>query len=166
MINLQDFISYLSNQGFTLSSGVPCSYFKDLLINLERNSDIHYVTATREDEAVGLASGYFLGDGKKCFLIMQNSGLANIGDALTSLAQLYQIPLLILVSYRGLEPDNDFPEHSIMGKVTESVLDAYKVPYWNLKEINWVKTLDLAVNKMNKTSLPVCLLIEKGVLSE
>ena len=166
MINLQEFISYLSDQGFTLSSGVPCSYFKDLLINLEKDPDILYVPATREDEAVGIASGYFLGDGKKCFLIMQNSGLANIGDALTSLAQLYQIPLLILVSYRGLEPDNDFPEHSIMGEVTESVLQAYKVPYWNLKEINWMKILDLALKKMDKSSLPVCLLVEKGVLSE
>jgi phosphonopyruvate decarboxylase len=166
MINLQEFVSYLSNQGFTLSSGVPCSYFKDLLINIEKEPDIHYVPATREDEAVGIASGYFLGDGKKCFLIMQNSGLANIGDALTSLAQLYKIPILLFVSYRGLEPDNDFPEHSIMGKVTENVLDAYKVPYWNLREINWVKTLDQAISRMEKTSSPVCLLVEKGVLSE
>lgn len=166
MINIQEFISYLSNQDFTLSSGVPCSYFKDLFINLEKNPDIYYIPATREDEAVGIATGYYLGDGKKCFLIMQNSGLANIGDALTSLAQLYKIPLLLFVSYRGLKPDNDFPEHSIMGEVTESVLDAYKVPYWNLGEINWIKTLEAAISKMEKTSLPVCLLVEKGVLSE
>ena len=166
MINLQEFISYLSDQDFTLSSGVPCSYFKDLLINLEKYPDIYYIPSTREDEAVGIASGYFLGDSKKCFLIMQNSGLANIGDALTSLAQLYQIPLLLFVSYRGLEPDNDFPEHSIMGEVTESVLNAYKVPYWNLEENNWKKTLDLAIGKMKSTSLPVCLLVKKGVLSE
>ncbi len=166
MINLQEFISYLSEQGFTLSSGVPCSYFKDFLITLEKNPDIYYIPATREDEAVGIASGYFLGDSKKCFLVMQNSGLANIGDALTSLVQLYQIPILLFVSYRGLEPDNDFPEHSIMGEVTENVLDAYKVPYWNLEESNWVKTLDVAIGKMDKTSLPVCLLVEKGVLSE
>jgi len=166
MINLQEFISYLSDQGFTLSSGVPCSYFKDLFISLEKNPDIHYIPATREDEAVGIATGYFFGDGKKCFLIMQNSGLANIGDALTSLAQLYKIPLLLFVSYRGLEPDRDFPEHSIMGEVTENVLNAYKVPYWRLNENNWVKTLNQAINKMEKDSLPVCLLIEKGVLSE
>lgn len=165
MIDTEQFLSFLSGQGFSLASGVPCSYFKDLFTAIEASKEINYVPATREDEAVGIASGYFLG-GKNSFLILQNSGLATIGDALTSLAQLYKFPLLIFVSYRGLEPDADFPEHLVMGDVTEDVLEAYQIPYWILKEENWKSFLERAIKVMKVASSPVCILVRKGVLSQ
>ena len=165
MIESADFLSYLLDNGFTFSTGVPCSYFRDLLIALEKDERHTYLPATREDEAMGIATGYFLGGGK-IFLIMQNSGLANIGDALTSLTQLYQIPLLIFVSYRGLESDRDFPEHVIMGDVTIPVLDAYQIPYWTIEEHNWKNVLDNALEVMEELSKPICILVKKGVLSE
>ena len=164
MINTIEILDYLKRKGFTLSTGVPCSYFKNVINSLEKDDTLQYIPATREDEAIGIASGYFFG-GKQSFLLMQNSGLATIGDALTSLAQLYKVPLLIFVSYRGLEPDADFPEHLIMGDVTENVLKAYHLPYWILEEENWQNILELSINKMNEISLPVCLLVKQGVLS-
>ena len=97
---------------------------------------------------------------------MQNSGLGNIGDSLTSLAQLYKLPMLILISYRGLEDDRDFPEHSIMGEVFEPMLKVLKVPYWDLTEERWETDLEKAVKKMNETSSPVALLVNKGVLCQ
>ncbi len=165
MIDSADFLSYLSDNDFTFSTGVPCSYFRNLLLALEKDDRFTYLPATREDEAIGISTGYFLGGGRT-FLIMQNSGLANIGDAITSLTQLYKIPLLIFVSYRGLEPDKDFPEHSIMGDVTKPVLDAYQIPYWVIKETNWKVVLDNALEVMEELSKPVCILVKKGVLSE
>ena len=164
MIDTEKFLSFLSEQGFSLASGVPCSYFKDLFTALEESKEINYIPATREDEAVGILCGYFLG-GKDGFLILQNSGLATIGDALTSLAQLYKIPLLIFVSYRGLEPDADFPEHLIMGDLTEDVLEAYQIPYWILNEDNWQSFLERAIKVMKVASSPVCILVKKEVLS-
>ena len=89
---------------------------------------------------------------------MQNSGLATIGDALTSLAQLYKIPLLLLVSYRGLEPDKDFPEHSVMGKVTEDVLKAYNIPSWEIVEDGWKKSLNIAAD--------ICIYTNKNITIE
>jgi sulfopyruvate decarboxylase TPP-binding subunit len=74
--------------------------------------------------------------------------------------------MLIFVSYRGLEPDKDFPEHSIMGEVTEDVLKAYRIPYWELEEDNWKRTLENALTTMNGESCPVSLLVKKGVFSE
>lgn len=165
MIDSADFLSYLTDNGFTFSTGVPCSYFRDLLLALEKDDRFTYLPATREDEAMGIATGYFLGGGR-IFLIMQNSGLANIGDAITSLTQLYKIPLLIFVSYRGLEPDRDLPEHIIMGDVTKPVLDAYQIPYWAIEETNWKVVLDNALEVMEELSKPVCILVKKGVLSE
>jgi len=162
MIAPDEFLNALKQQGFSIASGVPCSYFKDLLTSLETDNEIKYIPATREDEAIGIVCGSYFG-GKTGIVVMQNSGFAVIGDALTSLAQLYEIPMLILVSWRGLEPDKDSPEHSIMGEVTENVLEAYHIPYWELKETDWQRTLEIALSVMNEQSLPVCLIVKTGV---
>ncbi len=167
MIDPSEFISFLEKK-FRFISGVPCSYFKEFLAYLashETETHLTHVYATREDEAIGIASGVAF-SGKRALVYMQNSGLGNIGDALTSLVQLYKLPMLMLISYRGLEPDKDFPEHSIMGEVNEPLLKAFKVPYWNLSEDRWETDLTNAMKKMEETSSPVALLVKKGVLCQ
>ncbi len=163
MIDSTDFLIFLVNHGFSFASGVPCSYFKQMIDKVQMLDAISYVPATREDEAIGIASGIAFG-GKRAFVIMQNSGYATIGDALTSLAQLYRLPMLIIISYRGLEPDRDFPEHSLMGEVTEDLLKSYRVPFWDLKKESWHQTLEDAIARMEETSRPVALLIREGVV--
>ncbi|UCG01922.1 MAG: hypothetical protein JSW11_20265 [Candidatus Heimdallarchaeota archaeon] len=167
MIDPNEFVSFLETE-FQFISGVPCSYFKEFLAYLDSHKSetiLTHVYATREDEAIGIASGVAFSE-KKAVVYMQNSGLGNIGDALTSLAQLYKLPMLLLISYRGLELDKDFPEHSLMGEVNEPVLKALKVPYWNLSEDGWKVEIRTAVKKMEETSCPVALLVEKGVLCQ
>ena len=163
MINSSEFLDFLREEGFSFATGVPCSYFSRMINEFENLESISYIPAAREDEAVGIASGVAFG-GARAFVIMQNSGYATIGDALTSLAQLYKLPMLIIISWRGLEPDRDFPEHSIMGEVTEEALAGYRVPYWELKEEGWQQTIKLALMKMEETSRPVGLLVKQGVL--
>ncbi len=163
MIDPHNFLKFLREQGFSLATGVPCSYFYRIINELTATEIIRYVPASREDEAIGIASGVAFG-GKKACVIMQNSGYATIGDALTSLAQLYRLPMMIIISWRGLEPDRDFPEHSIMGEVTLDTLVSYHLPYWELKEDDWQETTGLAVTKMIETSRPVALLVKQGVL--
>ncbi|MFW9787769.1 MAG: thiamine pyrophosphate-binding protein [Candidatus Thorarchaeota archaeon] len=163
MINSSEFLDVLYKRGFAFATGVPCSYFSRIINGLENYDTISYIPATREDEAVGIASGLAFG-GAQAFVIMQNSGYATIGDALTSLAQLYKLPMLLIISWRGLEPDRDFPEHSLMGEVTEDILSSYRVPYFELKQEDWQATLDTALSKMNETSQPVALLVKQGVL--
>lgn len=163
MINSLQFLNLLQEKGFSFATGVPCSYFSQILNELENHEIIKYIPASREDEAVGIASGVAFG-GTKAFVIMQNSGYATIGDALTSLAQLYKLPMLLIISWRGLEPDRDFPEHSLMGEVTQDTLSAYRLPFWELRMEEWQQTIDLAVTKMEETSRPVALLVKQGVL--
>ena len=163
MISPSEFLEFMHEKDFTIATGVPCSYFSRVINGFESYKSIKYIPATREDEAVGIASGAAIG-GTRVFVIMQNSGYATIGDALTSLAQLYKLPMLLIISWRGLEPDRDFPEHSIMGDVTEKSLASYQVPYWNLEEKDWQMILQSAVEKMNETSRPVALLVKQGVL--
>jgi len=163
MINTSEFLDFLHEKGFSFATGVPCSYFSRMINEFDGNTSINYVPATREDEAVGIASGVSFG-GARAFAIMQNSGYATIGDALTSLAQLYKLPMLLIISWRGLEPDHDFPEHSLMGEANEEALAAYRVPFWELKQEEWKQTIELALNKMDETSRPVALLVKQGVL--
>ena len=163
MIDSSVFLNFLRDKGFSFATGVPCSYFSRIIDELSAPVSIKYVPASREDEAVGIASGVAFG-GERAFVIMQNSGYATIGDALTSLAQLYKLPMLIIISWRGLEPDLDFPEHSLMGEVTEDTLDCYRLSYLELKEEDWQHTIESAITKMDETSRPVALLVKQGVL--
>ncbi|MHA1977675.1 MAG: thiamine pyrophosphate-binding protein [Candidatus Hodarchaeales archaeon] len=166
MINLNDFVSYIEDN-YDLLSGVPCSYFKEFLSkigDIKGVAQIKHIIATREDEAIGIATGAALSQ-KRALVYMQNSGLGNIGDALTSLAQLYKLPMLILVSSRGLEDDSDFPEHSIMGEINDNLLETLKLKYWDLKQSNWQESMKKARSLMDEQSLPVVLMVKKGVLS-
>ncbi|MGY5872754.1 MAG: thiamine pyrophosphate-binding protein [Candidatus Thorarchaeota archaeon] len=164
MINPSEFLTFLREKEFSFATGVPCSYFSRMINEFEINQEsITYIPATREDEAVGIASGVAFG-GSRAFVIMQNSGYATIGDALTSLAQLYKLPMLLIISWRGLEPDRDFPEHSLMGDVTEETLAGYQVPFWELTHEDWQQTIESALAKMEETSQPVALLVKQGVL--
>lgn len=163
MINPSELLSFLNEKGFSFATGVPCSYFARIINELADHKIIKYIPASREDEAIGIASGMALGE-ERAFVIMQNSGYATIGDALTSLAQLYKLPMLLIISWRGLEADRDFPEHSLMGEVTQETLSSFNVPYWELRIEEWQQTIELALARMDETSRPVALLVRQGVL--
>ncbi len=167
MIDISEFIKFIE-ENFDLVSGVPCSYFKNLLATLAKQEEgltIKHLIATREDEAIAIATGAALSR-KRALVYMQNSGIGNIGDALTSLVQLYQLPMMLLISSRGLEDDIDFPEHSIMGDINDPLLETLKLKYWYLKEEWWQKIMQEAITEMNTQSLPVVVMVKKGVLSE
>ncbi|MHA1993858.1 MAG: hypothetical protein ACW97Z_04915 [Candidatus Hodarchaeales archaeon] len=167
MINLDEFTVFIE-ENFDLVSGVPCSYFKDFLsylTNQEGVSQLKHLIATREDEAIAIATGAALSK-KRALVYMQNSGVGNIGDALTSLVQLYKLPMMILISNRGLLEDIDFPEHSIMGEINNSLLESLNLRYWDLEIENWQKNMKNALTEMKDQSLPVVLMVKQGVLSQ
>ena len=167
MIDLNEFMIFVEDC-FDLISGVPCSYFKEFLSELARKEEelqLKHLYATREDEAIAIATGAALSN-KRALVYMQNSGLGNIGDALTSLVQLYRLPMLLLISYRGLEDDRDFPEHSLMGEINISFLESLNLRYWDLDEDNWLMSMQRAIESMDEISSPVVLLVKKGVLCQ
>ena len=127
-----EFCSALKEQGFNFASGVPCSILGDIIDCLSNDPEMTYVPATREDEAIGIATGAYLG-GKKSLVLMQNSGIGNCINALTSLVLLYKIPLLLLISWRG-EKKDDAPEHLIMGKALKELLNAIHLEHEVIEE--------------------------------
>ncbi|MGA7806672.1 phosphonopyruvate decarboxylase [Bradyrhizobium sp.] len=113
---------HLISNGFDFFSGVPCSVFGDLPCRLAENAI--YIASANEGSALATAAGAAIA-GRKTAVMMQNSGFGNIINPLTSLIQINQIPVLLLLSVRGDPSDSpDEPQHRVMGAVTRSLLDA------------------------------------------
>ena len=116
MIPVNEFLEYLKKKGFTFLSGVPCSILKPILNHILNDPDFQYIPVVRENAALGVASGAHLA-GRRGGILIQNSGLGNIVNTLTSFNLIYKIPVLMFVTWRGYK-GQDAPEHIIMGEKT------------------------------------------------
>ncbi len=108
--------------------GVPCVNLTKLLELINDDEDIEYVPVTREEEGIGICAGAYMG-GKKTAILMQNSGLGNCINALKSLTELYQFPLVMIISHRGTEGElicGQIP----MGKSTPNILKSIDFPFF------------------------------------
>jgi phosphonopyruvate decarboxylase len=115
----------LRARDFAFFSGVPCSHFGDTLDHLGPS----YHATANEGSALALAAGAYLA-GSRSAILIQNSGLGNIINPLTSLVVPYRIPVLLLVTLRGWpDPDDDEAQHAVMGSATQPMLDACGVPH-------------------------------------
>lgn len=124
MIDTQQFGEELKRLGYDFYSGVPCSFLKDL-INYAIN-ECEYVMAANEGDAVAVCAGAQV-TGRKTVVLMQNSGLGNAVSPLTSLNQIFRIPVLGFVSLRGEPGVADEPQHDLMGVITGAMLDTMKI---------------------------------------
>ena len=84
---------------------VPCVNLSRILNMIDEDDEIIHIPVTREEEGIGICAGAYLG-GKKTAILMQNSGLGNSINALKSLTELYEMPLLMIMSHRGTEGEN------------------------------------------------------------
>jgi len=103
-----------------------------------------YVAAANEGGALAIAAGAELA-GRRSAVLIQNSGFGNLVNPLTSLALTFAIPVLVFMSLRGCpDPDRDEPQHAVMGRTSQPLLDALDVPYWLLEpgEEHLAKVLD------------------------
>lgn len=81
-------------------TSVPCKQLAGVLEVLDDSDDILHVPSNKEDEGMGLCAGAFMG-GKRPAIIMQNTALGVVVNTLATLIQFYQMPLPMLISYRG-----------------------------------------------------------------
>jgi phosphonopyruvate decarboxylase len=153
----------LDRHGFDFYSGVPCSLVEDLIVALEGDRPAPWIPAVREDVAVGLAAGAWLG-GRRPAVIMQNSGLGTSLNALASLSLMYGFPALLLVTWRGFG-GRDAPEHILTGEITPSLLDLLRVPHKTLDAARAAELLAWATREMDARKSPVALLVPPGVVA-
>ena len=132
MIRPEFFIEKLRDNGIDCFAGVPDSLLKNVCAYITDHFDAsHHIITANEGAAVGLAAGHYLATGKPACVYMQNSGEGNTVNPLASLTdkEVYNIPLLLLIGWRGRPGVHDEPQHVKQGKVTTALLDVMGIRY-------------------------------------
>ena len=122
----------LKECGIGLVVSVPCINLRELLELIRADPGIEHLAVTREEEGIGICAGAHLG-GVRAAILMQNSGLGNSINALASLDLLYGIPLLMIISHRGVEGEQVSAQVP-MGELTAPLLETMGVPRYVPKE--------------------------------
>lgn len=157
----------LSQRGVRFYTGVPDSLLKSFLAYLDDNRGaLDHVIAANEGAAVALAAGHYLACRQPALVYMQNSGLGNAVNPLASLAdpEVYGIPMLLLIGWRG-EPDvPDEPQHRVQGKATPAMLNVLGIPFAVLDghsgELD--ERIRIAIETAQERRGPYALLVRKG----
>lgn len=168
MIQPKAFIEALAQGGVDFFAGVPDSLLKNLCAYItdsvprEKN-----IIAANEGNAVGLAAGYHLATGKIGCVYMQNSGEGNIVNPLLSLVDedVYHIPMLLVIGWRGEPGVHDEPQHKKQGKLTLSLLETMGVPYAVLDD-SWELQVKQALTQIRETNGVYALIVRKGTFED
>ena len=166
MISPQFFYDTLASYGINFYAGVPDSLLKNLCAYITDHSDAtHNIIAANEGGAMGLAAGHYLATGQIPVVYMQNSGEGNIINPLASLTDpdVYNIPVLLVIGWRGKPGVHDEPQHVKQGKVTTGLLNVMGIDYTVLskEEDRAEAQIKKAVAYMQATKQCYALVIEK-----
>lgn len=166
MIPADAFIEAARGRGFSRYTGVPCSYLTPFINYVINADELAYISSANEGDAVATAAGFAAG-GLRSVAMMQNSGLGNAINPLTSLTHIFDIPVLLIVTHRGEPGSPDEPQHELMGKITTDLLDLAKIPWapFPAREQDVEAALDQAVRSMESRQQPYALLMSKDTVA-
>ena len=157
-----EFAAMLKKHKMRHVSAVPDSAIQGIIQTLEGDPYFHYAPMNREDNLISWAAGLHLA-GETPFVMMQNSGIGNMLDALISLQMTYRMPLVMLISWRGLEKKDEV-QHWIWGEVQNPILEATGIPCLVLERgVRSIEsTFEQAVNLAEERRWPVAVLLRRG----
>ena len=166
-----DFYNQLAQNGIKFFTGVPDSLLKELCLCIDAEvPDDRHIIAANEGNAVALASGYHLATKSIPLVYMQNSGLGNAINPLLSLCDpdVYSIPMLIMIGWRGEPGLKDEPQHTKQGALQLDLLEKMDIPYEIISsnENDYKKKISKVFKKSLKLSCPVALVIKKGTFEK
>lgn len=169
MIAPDDLVEALDELGVDFACGVPDSLMEPLCSYLATRPRERHVLAANEGAAVGMAIGRYLSTGKPALVYLQNAGIGNTINPLVSLAdpEVYGIPMLLLVGWRGQPGSTDEPQHMKQGRVMEPLLEALELPWTTLPtdRDEAVGCLAGALREAKERSTPYVILVEKGTFA-
>lgn len=170
MIRPEFFIETLKENGIDCFAGVPDSLLKNICAYITDHFDAqHNIIAANEGAAIGLAAGHYLATDQPACVYMQNSGEGNIINPLASLTdpEVYNIPVLLLIGWRGRPGVHDEPQHVKQGKITTGLLNVMGVNYEVLskEEDKAAKQIDKAVKALQNKEV-FALVIEKDTFED
>ncbi|MBU0628873.1 MAG: phosphonopyruvate decarboxylase [Nanoarchaeota archaeon] len=172
MISCEKLYEIFKKNELTFFTGVPDSIFKDWMKFLadEHGGRVTNIIACNECEAVATAAGYNLATGKIGVVYMQNSGEGKTVNPLTSLCdkEVYSIPVLLMIGWRGEPGKKDEPQHKKMGRITINLLETLEIPYEILPtdEEDIVKSIAKMKELAEQEIKPVALIVRSGILKE
>lgn len=170
MLRPEFFISALEAHQLSFFAGVPDSLLKNICAYIADHIDAHHnIITANEGAAVGLAAGYHLATGRAAVVYMQNSGEGNAINPLASLADgdVYHIPMLLLIGWRGRPGVHDEPQHVKQGKITLGLLNTLGIDYDVLSTDETVaeKQIAKAASVLEKGDV-YALVVEKGTFDD
>jgi sulfopyruvate decarboxylase subunit alpha len=146
-------------------SALPETWLVHLIRMAEDDPNVSLVRLAKEEEGVGISAGAHLA-GVKSAMLMQNHGFLQSVNGIVSLAQLYRIPLLMLISYRGEFGERD-PWQTEGGGATEAVLQALRIPFQRLDDPAHVAARVRKAQTLAESALrPVALLLCRDLMWE
>lgn len=167
LLDASTFVAAARKASIGFYTGVPCSFLTPLINRTASDRSLRYVGAASEGEAIAIAAGAWLA-GQDTAVMCQNSGLGNAVNPLTSLNAPFRIPTLLIVTWRGQPGVKDEPQHELMGRITQRLLDVIEVPHLPFPRDSeeLAAALDEACSAMARTGLPFAFVMEKGTLRD
>lgn len=172
MLEPRSLVNFLKQKEVNFYSGVPDSLLKDFCAYIEDESHPkNHIIAANEGASIALAIGYYLSTNKVPLVYLQNSGIGNAINPLLSLASpdVYSIPLLLIIGWRGEPGVKDEPQHIHQGRITPALLNTMGIPY---TVIDSKMSEDEILNKVGEQLIlsklknqPVCILVRKGTFN-
>ena len=167
MIDPVIFYEELKKNAIDFYAGVPDSLLKNICACItDKCADKDHIIAANEGNAAALAAGYYLATGKTPLIYMQNSGLGNIVNPLMSLTcpEVYGIPMILLIGWRGEPGVKDEPQHIKQGAVTLDLLKAMDIPHYIVpeEEQEVSKLVKEVCRETVDKSSPVALVVRKN----
>jgi len=168
VISVEDFSKKLCEAGFDQVIGVPDSTFKGLISYFSSQDMFRHTVAVNECEAVAIAAGYYLGQGKPAVVYMQNSGFCKTLNPYTSLlsADVYSLPALMLVGWRGEPGKKDEPQHKMMGRIMLDLMRVMEIDYAVLDEALWPEQVQQACAYVREKERPFIMVIKPEVFAD
>ena len=166
-----DFFLELKKNNIDFFTGVPDSLLKEFNNVIQQNvSSINHIVTPNEGSAIALATGYYLSTKKIPLVYLQNSGIGNTLNPILSLASndVYSIPMILVVGWRGQPGVKDEPQHISQGKYMENLLNSIEIPYKilpnNIEDIKL--TISNIVSSFTNNKKPYVLLVKKNTFSK
>ena len=157
-------ISNLKFGGINFFLSVPCKLLSNMIAILEEDKEVFYSAVPREEEGMGICAGAFLGNKLPC-IMMQNSGIGNSINAIVSLLQLYQVPVVFLISYRGT-PGESVGAQGGMASVTEEILETLKIPMLHCNTERDLDKISTFTNHAKVIEGPVAVLCDFNLMKD
>lgn len=172
-MDAQHLLSACADAGIDFFTGVPDSQLKGLCDTLYATCGVagkQHIVAANEGNAIGLCAGHYLATGRPGLCYMQNSGLGNAVNPIASLmdGQVYGLPCLLVVGWRGEPGVKDEPQHVKQGQITLSQLELLDVPYMVLDKAMTEDDFDAAFADIRAhldAGRTAAIVVKKGALS-